>query len=197
MGRGARVHAAADLPAASRHRAAASRRVPRSAGPRALLPGALAAVAGQEAARHQRAEPHGVRGRALRGAVRALAAANRCVERRPPPAFPPHRVRRMTGLANPALVFTVLWGLVLGLTHLRLTSQLLDLNRPTLLLVGANILSIWVIYLLSLVLMRGRVNVWEARAGGLDMPVLRRMVNGLLKFWAAGTVVEIIVSGGI
>lgn len=103
----------------------------------------------------------------------------------------------MTGLANPALVFTVLWGVVLGLTHLRLTSQLTDLNPSTLLLVGANVASIWIIFIVALLLMRSPVSVWEARAGGLDLPMLRRMVSGLLKFWVVGTLIEIIVSGGV
>ena len=103
----------------------------------------------------------------------------------------------MTGLANPALVFTVLWGLVLGLTHIRLTSQLTDLNSSTLWLVGANVCTIWVIFFISLALMRKPVSLWDARAGGLDLPVLRNLVQTLLKVWVVGTIIEIILSGGV
>jgi oligosaccharide repeat unit polymerase len=103
----------------------------------------------------------------------------------------------VTGLANPALVYTVLWVMVLVLTDLRLTNQLLPLNAPTVALVAANILSFWIIYGIGMLARRRSPDLWSVRAGGLDLPVLRAFVNRCLAVWAIGSVFEIYASGGL
>lgn len=103
----------------------------------------------------------------------------------------------MTGLANPALVYTVLWALALLLTGMRLTAQLVELSPLTVALVGANIVSFWVIYAIGALLLPLDPDPWQSRRGGLDLPILRQFVSRLLVVWAAGTVVEIVYSGGI
>jgi oligosaccharide repeat unit polymerase len=103
----------------------------------------------------------------------------------------------MTFLANPALVYTVLWSLVLVLTGLRLTNQLLPLNAATVTLVVANIVSFWIIFGVGVLMRRRRPDLWTVRAGGLDLPVLRAFLYRCLAFWTVGSLFEIYASGGI
>lgn len=100
-------------------------------------------------------------------------------------------------LTSPPAVFTVLWVTVIGLAGLQLTKQLLPINEATLNLIAANVVSFWAIYGVMAYAMRRQPDVMTARAGGLDFPCLRRYVARLTQLWAAGSVIEIIVAGGL
>ncbi|MEP6593976.1 MAG: O-antigen polymerase [Acidobacteriota bacterium] len=100
-------------------------------------------------------------------------------------------------LTSPPAVYTVLWVTVVALADLQLTRQLLPMNPATLGLIAANVVSFWVIYLVMALAMRGKSDVVEARAAGLDFPCLRRFAGRLTRFWMAGSILEIIVAGGL
>lgn len=100
-------------------------------------------------------------------------------------------------LASPPAVYTALWATVVILAGLQLTKQLLPMNEATLNLIVANVASFWAIYLVMAHGMRRRPDVVEARAEGLDFPCLRQYVGRLSQVWIAGTIVEIIVAGGL
>lgn len=101
------------------------------------------------------------------------------------------------GLTSPPAVYTALWVTAVALAQLQLTKQLLPMNPATLGLVSANVLSFWLIHAALAGAMRGRPDVVEARAAGLDFPCLRRFAGRLSRFWVAGSIVEIIVAGGL
>ncbi len=100
-------------------------------------------------------------------------------------------------LTSPPAVYTALWLTAVALAQLQLTKQLLPMNAATLGLVGANVVSFWLIHGAMAGAMRGRPDIVEARAAGLDFPCLRRFAGRLTRFWVAGSILEIIVAGGL
>jgi hypothetical protein len=100
-------------------------------------------------------------------------------------------------VTSPPAVFTALWVTVVALAGLQLTKQLLPVNQATTSLIVANVASFWVIYGVMAHAMRRKPDLVEARAAGLDFPCLRHYVARLTRFWIAGTVLEIVVAGGL
>lgn len=100
-------------------------------------------------------------------------------------------------LASPPAVFTALWGTVVALAGLQLTKQLLPMNDATMSLIVSSVVSFWAIYIVMSYVMRRKPDVVETRASGLDFPCLRQYVLRLTQLWIAGTVLEIVVAGGL
>jgi oligosaccharide repeat unit polymerase len=101
-------------------------------------------------------------------------------------------------LANPVTVYTLLWTSVLALTALQLTTQLVPLNRTTVLLVAANIATFLALYVI--------LGAWMPAGARGASPValgdsavlqrLRRLITALLAVWAVGSIAEAILAGG-
>ncbi len=100
-------------------------------------------------------------------------------------------------LANPAMLYTVIWLTVLFLVSLRFTTQLLPLKASMLILIGGNIASFWLLYFV----------VWTGYPRSparsfKDIPVamlikIKRFVAWMLAIWAVGTFVEIVYFRGV
>lgn len=107
------------------------------------------------------------------------------------------RLRTSLNLAHPPFIYAVVWLLVLFLTNLRLTTQLPVLNANTVILVGGNIVSFWLLYFFVGAAFRRRT-VWLLK----DIPILvlnklNRFVRWILAIWLLGTLIEIIYARGV
>src|SRR5437899_1809142 len=99
--------------------------------------------------------------------------------------------------ANPAFVYSVVWGVVLGLTALGWTTQLLPLNAGTVTLVLANIATFVAAFAIAALLGRKVPTAAEAGTSTFELATLRRLCTRLFQIWAAGSILEIVVGGGL
>lgn len=95
-------------------------------------------------------------------------------------------------LANPALVYSILWIGTLALTSLRLTTQLAPLNATVVALVAANIVTFVALH----AAMARRGFAVESTAPR-ELRPLRRVTHWLLGIWAVGSAVETAIAGGL
>ena len=103
--------------------------------------------------------------------------------------------RRSLNLSNPVVVYSLVWLGVLLLVSFRFTTNLLPLNRSTLLLVLGNVASMGLIYFL----LRRVTPKKEINKENLDDSVrpLKILIKRLLIVWVLGSLFEIINAGGL
>jgi oligosaccharide repeat unit polymerase len=99
--------------------------------------------------------------------------------------------------ANPVLVYSAVWLVVLGLTAMGLTTQLLPLNPGTITLVLANIATFIGAFGAVSWLCRRVPLAAGTGASSFEFAMLRRLCVRLLQIWAAGSIIEIIIGGGL
>lgn len=103
-------------------------------------------------------------------------------------------------LSHPLFAYAFVWVLVIGLLSLRLTTNLLPWNLPTLMLVGGNLITIFLSYgAISLAYFAYRIRPEAERPtpGDRSLPKLRKLVRTLLILWALGSIIEVITFRGV
>jgi len=99
--------------------------------------------------------------------------------------------------ANPAFVYGLVWTIILVLTAQRWTTQLLPLNRSTVTLVVANIVTFAAAFAVAAAATRGTPTAEAAGTTPFELSALRRLSKRLFQIWVAGSVVETIVGRGL
>jgi oligosaccharide repeat unit polymerase len=100
-------------------------------------------------------------------------------------------------LANPALIYTIVWILALGLALLQLTTNLSSINGSTLFLILSNCASFWILYSLFSASHLSRPSLPASQISPVVMERLMQFVRRLLFIWLVGIVVTIIYQGGL
>jgi len=99
-------------------------------------------------------------------------------------------------LANPFLVYTILWMVIIFLIQLKLNTLLSDLQTETYFLVLSNVLTFAIIYFpLSLYYQTDQATALEDNKHLLEK--LLSLIFVLLVIWGAGTLLNILASGGV
>ena len=99
-------------------------------------------------------------------------------------------------IANPLVSYISIWLLTIFLVNLQLTTNLLPLNTSTLILVFANIITFIVIYTIFSVQVSTQKQIFYKNSFLPQIVLLRKYIKVLLLLWLAGTIFEIIISGG-
>jgi oligosaccharide repeat unit polymerase len=100
-------------------------------------------------------------------------------------------------LANPALIYTIVWILALTLAFLRLTTNLDSINGSTLFLILSNCASFWLLYALFSASNTSHPSMRPSQISPVVMESLMRFVKRLLFFWLVGVVVTISYQEGL
>lgn len=97
-------------------------------------------------------------------------------------------------LSNPNVAWVGVWLFALGLTALKLTSNIVELTPDVLFLVFANVISAFVFFVVS----RGALqSPPDFNDVGGELVVIDRFLKYLLGFWLIGTCVDVLYSGGL
>lgn len=113
--------------------------------------------------------------------------------------------RFIISLANPILIYCLIWGTALFLYNLELTSNILGLNISTIFLVGSSILSFFIAYFIRSFLIMSvngfKINIKNNNFYNFNslskLNFFKKIIKKLFVIWAIFTLIEIIIFKGV